>query len=210
MKRTRFLVSSLLAAGFGPHQDALAAAFSKATVTGGAGGDGDGASILRRFTQDHVITLADHRSHSSHSSHRSGSGGGGHYSHTSHRSSSGGGYGSYGSSPAYSPPYVAPAPTPPPVRPRYDPQPLFAPETRAPAPPPDGLPALSGRTKRFAQIVRRVQIALMAQDLYSGAIDGVVGAGLRSALRKFQKARGLDVTGTITPPTLDALMVSSE
>ncbi|MBE2993824.1 peptidoglycan-binding protein [Sphingomonas sp. CFBP 13603] len=57
--------------------------------------------------------------------------------------------------------------------------------------------------------MRRVQIALKAQDLYSGAVDGVVRPALRSALRKFQKARGLDVTGTITSPTLDALMVSS-
>jgi peptidoglycan hydrolase-like protein with peptidoglycan-binding domain len=69
---------------------------------------------------------------------------------------------------------------------------------------------LSGRTKRFASIVRRVQIALLAQDCYSGPINGTVGAGLRSALRKFQKARGLEITGTITPSTLDALMVSSE
>jgi len=69
---------------------------------------------------------------------------------------------------------------------------------------------LSGRTKRFASIVRRVQIALLAQGLYSGPIDGIVGPALRSALRKLQKARGIEVTGTITPPTLDALMVSSQ
>ena len=74
---------------------------------------------------------------------------------------------------------------------------LFGPETR-PRAPADGLPALSGRTKRFASIIRRVQLALLAQDLYSGAIDGVVGPALRSALRKFQKARQLDITGTIT------------
>jgi peptidoglycan hydrolase-like protein with peptidoglycan-binding domain len=58
--------------------------------------------------------------------------------------------------------------------------------------------------------VRRVEIALLAQDYYSGVIDGVVGPSLRSALRRFQKDRGLDVTGTITPKTLDALMISSE
>ncbi|WP_133032488.1 peptidoglycan-binding protein [Sphingomonas sp. PP-CE-1G-424] len=209
MKRTKFLVSSLLAAGFSGQQDALAQAFSKATMR--AIDDPQGGALLRRFSQDHAITLAQHRSHSSHSSHRSGGGGGGHYSHTSHRSSSGGGYSpSYDTTPTYSAPYVAPAPTPSaPAEPTPSVQPLFARETRAAAPPPDGLPALSGRTKRFTSIVRRVQIALMAQDLYSGAVDGVVGPALRSALRKFQKARGLDVTGTITPPTLDALMVSS-
>jgi His-Xaa-Ser repeat protein HxsA len=208
VKRTRFLVSSLLAAGFTAHQDALAASFSRATTTphDGAGG----GSLLDRFRQDHLMTLAQHRSHSSHSSHSSGYGGGGHYSHTSHRSSSGGGYSpSYGSTPTYTPSYETPAPAPAPT-PAPTAKPLFAPATRAAAPPPDGLPTLSGRTKRFASIVRRVQIALLARDLYSGAIDGVVGPTLRSGLRKFQKAKALDVTGTITPATLDALMVSSQ
>lgn len=36
-------------------------------------------------------------------------------------------------------------------------------------------PALSGRKKRFASIVRRVQIALLAHDRYAGAIDSVGG-----------------------------------
>lgn len=185
----------------------LAATFSKATTT--PHDEPGGGSLLDRFRQDHLMTLADHRSHSSHASHSSGYSGG-HYSHTSHRSSAGGGYSpSYDSGPTYTPPYEPPAPAPTPA-PAPAAQPLFAPATRAAAPPPDGLPALSGRTKRFASIVRRVQIALLARDLYSGAIDGVVGPTLRSALRKFQKTRSLDVTGTITPATLDALMISSQ
>lgn len=206
MRRTRFLVSSLLAAGFTAHQDALAAAFGRATTVPN---DPERGTLLGRFAQDHSVTLAQHRSHSSHSSHRSGYSGG-HYSHTSHRSSSAGGYyPSYQPAPSYVPPRdVEPEPTPTPTPPAY--QPLFAPEARADAPPSDGKPALSGRTKRFKSIVRRVQIALMAQDLYSGAIDGIVGPSLRGALRKFQKDHGLDATGTITPATLDALMVSSE
>jgi peptidoglycan hydrolase-like protein with peptidoglycan-binding domain len=89
-------------------------------------------------------------------------------------------------------------------------QPLFSDTDRASAPAPDGLPVLSGRTKRFAAIVRRVQIALLAQDFYHGPINGVVGPALRSALRGFQTKRGLESTGTITPSTLDALMVSSQ
>lgn len=210
MRRTKFLVSSLLAAGFGSHQDVMASDFARAT-TGGVN-DGERTSLLRLFTQDHDVTLADHRSHSSHSSHRSGSGGGGHYSHTSHRSSTAGGYSgssaeSYVPQTVYSPPET-PALTP---TPAYSPpQRLFAPETRASAPPSDGLPALSGRTKRFQSIVKRVQIALLARDLYTGSIDGIVGPGLRSALRKFQRTKGLGVTGTITPETLDGLMVSSQ
>jgi peptidoglycan hydrolase-like protein with peptidoglycan-binding domain len=50
----------------------------------------------------------------------------------------------------------------------------------------------------------------MARQLYDGTIDGVVGPKLRAALRKFQGQRSLSVTGTITPQTLDALMVSSD
>lgn len=213
MRRTKFLVSSLLAAGFGSHQDAMASDFARATTRGV--GEGERASLLRLFTQDHDVTLADHRSHrshSSHSSHRSGSGGGGHFSHTSHRSSTAGGYtgsssGSYVPQAVYSPP-VTPAPAPAPSH--NTPQRLFSPETRASAPPADGLPSLSGRTKRFQSIVKRVQIALLARDLYTGSIDGIVGPGLRSALRQFQRSKGLSATGTITPETLDGLMVTSD
>ncbi|MBL7373004.1 peptidoglycan-binding protein, partial [Escherichia coli] len=70
--------------------------------------------------------------------------------------------------------------------------------------------ALSGRTERFKSIVKRVQIALLAQGYYQGAIDGVVGPGMRAAIRKFQAARALSVTGTINSEVLDALRVSSE
>ena len=72
------------------------------------------------------------------------------------------------------------------------------------------LPSLSGRTARFAAIVRRVQIALMAQGYFAGPVTGTVGPLTRGALRRFQTARSLAVTGTITPETLDALRVSSE
>lgn len=207
MRRKTFIIPTIVAAGFGQQNPALAAMLH-ATTTGSL--DPTTGKLMRVFDQDHLVTLADHRSHSSHSSHRSGSGGGGHYSHTSHRSGSGG-YdgGGYSGTPLYVPPAPSPPP-PPPVEPAPQAQPLFAPTNRASPPPPDGLPALSGRTKRFASIVRRVQIALMAQDFYTGPINGVVAPGLRSALRKFQKDRGLDVTGTITPTTLDALMVSSQ
>jgi peptidoglycan hydrolase-like protein with peptidoglycan-binding domain len=86
--------------------------------------------------------------------------------------------------------------------------PLFSPAERA-APVEAAPRTLSGRTKRFASIVRRVQIALTARQLYHGALDGVVGPKLRAALRTFQGQRSLTVTGTITPETLDALMVAS-
>jgi His-Xaa-Ser repeat protein HxsA len=72
------------------------------------------------------------------------------------------------------------------------------------------LPALSGRTQRFAAIVRRVQIALLGQGYFDGPITGTVGPVTRGALRRFQQVAGISVTGTITPETLDALRVSSE
>lgn len=209
MKRVKYLIPSLIAAGFG-NNDPAQAMYVRSTT--GARDDPDRGALLDVFRQDHTMILAGHRSHSSHSSHsshRSGYGGGGHYSHTSHRSSTGGSY--YDGTaapvrPVYTPPLVrsesiTPAPTPP--------APLFSPSERAQ--PVEATPkTLSGRTKRFAAIVRRVQIALLARQFYVGPIDGVVGPKLRSALRKFQGQRSLAVTGTITPQTLDALMVSSD
>jgi His-Xaa-Ser repeat protein HxsA len=69
---------------------------------------------------------------------------------------------------------------------------------------------LSGRSHRFTAIVRRVQIALMAQGFFNGPITGTVGPATRSAVRRFQQERSLTQTGTITPELLDALMISSE
>ena len=99
MKKARFLISTLAAAGFGavhPLQDAMAS-----TVGLKAGGDdpNDG-KLFKVFKQDHNYILAGHRSHSSHSS------------HSSHRSSNGGG----STYPVYTPPAPMLAPTPAPDR----------------------------------------------------------------------------------------------
>jgi hypothetical protein len=204
MTRTRFLIPSMIAAGFGTH-DPAQAALTHVTTTGTD--DPNTGTLMKLFTQDHAVTLAQHRSHSSHSSHGShashSSGGGGHYSHmshTSHRSSTGG----------YDTPYIPPAsPEPAPSSPPPS-SPVSPPSQRATPPSGDGLPALSGRSQRFAAIVRRVQLALLAQGYYDGRIDGIVGPAMRAALRRFQGGRGLNVTGTITPQTLDALMIASE
>jgi His-Xaa-Ser repeat protein HxsA len=195
MRKKGFLVPSLVAAGFGT-QDPAQAALTQAATAGGD--DPHKSNLLRIFTQDHRVTLAQHRSHSSHSSHRSG--GGGHYSHTSHRSSTGGYDPVYTPQPVYTP---SPPPAPPP------PSPLVG-GPRATPPSPEALPALPGRGERFKSIVRRVQIALMAQGFFNGPVTGTVGPQTRAALRAFQTSRGLGVTGTITPQTLDALRVSSE
>jgi His-Xaa-Ser repeat protein HxsA len=227
MNVRKFLIPSLLAAGFGTHEQ-LSAAVPNATS--GGTDDPNQGNILQRYAQDHLVTLAQHRSHASHASHSSGGYSGGHASHASHSS---GGYSggpghashqshtSHRSSATYEPYDDADngtaVPPPPPPSPSYP-----APAQRATPPsgtgglvPPEAspqasLPALSGRTQRFASIVRRVEIALLAQGFYSGPIGGTVTPAVRQALRHFQTDRGLGVTGTITPQTLDALKVASE
>lgn len=50
-----------------------------------------------------------------------------------------------------------------------------------------------------------VQRALARQGYYYGSIDGVIGAGSRAAIRSFQSANGLCVTGQIDTDLLRAL-----
>ncbi len=218
----KFLIPSLVAAGLfkpGPLQAALTHAAATPVD------DPNDAKLLQRFTQDHPMHFADHRSHSSHSSHSSHrSGSGGHYSHTSHRSSTGG----------YGPPVYSP-PLPEPVysgasdsnKPSYNssssgvdasstihPQsladlPSSAGPDRASPPQAGASTTAQGRTERFKAVVQRVQIGLLGHGDYRGSIDGHVGPAMRKALRKFQTTHGLKVTGTITPQTLDALRIAS-
>lgn len=203
----KFLIPSLLVAGFG-HTDPLQAALTGATSTDT--GDPNRAKLFQQYKQDHIYTLAQHRSHSSHSSHRSGSSGGhySHSSHTSHRSSTGG----Y-STPSYNPAPVYTAPSQPSTsgstrsgRSRAtEAQPLLTTEGGE-----TELRTLPGRSALFKTIVMHVQVALMGQGIFNGPIDGDVGPKTRAALRAFQEGNGLKVTGTITPQTLDALHVPTQ
>jgi len=56
-------------------------------------------------------------------------------------------------------------------------------------------------------LIMRVQAALYSKGLDPGAIDGVLSQKTQTALRTFQRRYGLQVTGTMTTPTLDALGV---
>jgi His-Xaa-Ser repeat protein HxsA len=205
MRKARFLISTLAAAGFGavhPLQDALAKVAGP-RVEGGD--DPNAGKLFKLFKQDHGFTLAQHRSHRSHRSH---------VSHYSHRSGRGGG--------GYSPPVYTPAPPPPPSRAPAPtqgsseknrsssalPPTVSPPATRAT--PPQSPPPLSGRTELFTSIVRRVQLGLLAYGYYDGPIDGTVGAKMKDTLRRFQTDFKIKVTGTITPEVLDALKVSTE
>jgi hypothetical protein len=53
-----------------------------------------------------------------------------------------------------------------------------------------------------------VQSELARRGYYHGVIDGVIGPGSIQAIRGFQAAQGLPVTGQITPKLLKALGVS--
>jgi putative peptidoglycan binding protein len=59
---------------------------------------------------------------------------------------------------------------------------------------------------RFWQdLAMKVQSELARRGYYRGAIDGVIGSGSRQAIRGFQEAEGLPVTGLIDPYVLRAL-----
>jgi Putative peptidoglycan binding domain len=104
-----------------------------------------------------------------------------HASHASHRSSTGGAY-------LYTPPPVY---VPPPV-------------VRLP------LVTLPGNTNKFNEIVKQVQLALIAFGYYAGPVDGVVTNNMRSALKTMQLEYDLKITGTITPQVLDALKIVAQ
>ncbi len=222
MKPRTFLIPTLIAAGFSAHEPGAAkpAGFADAFPNF----DPTSRALLAAFKQDPMFQLAGHRSHSSHSSHAShaSSSVGGHFSHSSHashQSSTGGSY----DYPAPAPAYRAPAYQPPayPSRPAAAPAPSRSarPATLGTfgqtagssgnAEPTTPVRTLSGRSAQFKAIVRKVQIALLARDLYSGPIDGTVGPALRGAIRKFQESQNLTVTGTITSGVLDGLRVST-
>jgi peptidoglycan hydrolase-like protein with peptidoglycan-binding domain len=50
-----------------------------------------------------------------------------------------------------------------------------------------------------------VQTELAGRGYYHGPIDGVIGSGSREAIRAFQRAQGLPVTGVVDPALLKAL-----
>jgi peptidoglycan hydrolase-like protein with peptidoglycan-binding domain len=53
--------------------------------------------------------------------------------------------------------------------------------------------------------VLQVQVALQKAGYEPGPIDGVFGPSTREAISRYQRDHGLDVTGNITDPVLQAL-----
>ncbi len=58
------------------------------------------------------------------------------------------------------------------------------------------------------QVVANVQSALQQQGYYQGEIDGVLGPQTRAALAEYQSAQGIEPTGAVDEPTLDALGIA--
>ena len=54
--------------------------------------------------------------------------------------------------------------------------------------------------------VRWAQVELRNLGLYNDSLDGVIGPETKQALATFQKAKGLNQTGTLDPQTADALI----
>jgi His-Xaa-Ser repeat protein HxsA len=57
-------------------------------------------------------------------------------------------------------------------------------------------------------MIMRVQAALYSKGYNPGAIDGQLTEATKSALKKYQTARGLPATGTMTTETLSALGIA--
>jgi peptidoglycan hydrolase-like protein with peptidoglycan-binding domain len=53
--------------------------------------------------------------------------------------------------------------------------------------------------------IRTAQRELKGRGYYSGPVDGVIGAATESALRAYQRDRGLKVTGRLDSPTVRGL-----
>ena len=186
MKVFRFLIQSLLAAGFLVTDQRVvkpAEAPKSEPVA-----DPPMIDVLRL---EHQYNLAAHRSHSSHSSHRSGGGG-----HRSHRSSS---------SPAV--PYTPPANRPSEPSRNYQSTPPSSILPKSPSTAPKTLP---GNNPKFSEIVKKLQASLFLNGYYTGAIDGIVGPQTRAAVSKFQKDSNLPITGTITTEVLNALGIAAK
>lgn len=74
---------------------------------------------------------------------------------------------------------------------------------------PGGIAAGSTRSAstgaQGSAVVRSAQQALNARGYNAGAVDGVMGPTTESAVRDYQRAQGLAVTGTLDQATLSSL-----
>ena len=75
-----------------------------------------------------------------------------------------------------------------------------------------GMVAAAGELLRYGsrgESVRQVQSRLNKLGYWCGTADGIFGVNTRSAVRRFQSAKGLSVDGIVGPKTYSALGISS-
>jgi len=63
-------------------------------------------------------------------------------------------------------------------------------------------------TQYWSNLAISVQTKLAQRGYYHGSIDGVLGSGSQQAIKEFQAAKGMRVTGRIDPKLLKSLGVS--
>jgi His-Xaa-Ser repeat protein HxsA len=190
-KSRKFAIPSLLAAGLVPFGAAASESPAEANPLDRSLMDNIDASISG-IEEAHHYTLAQHSSHASHASHGS---------HGSHRSSS---------MRINTPSTNAALAT------------LEGASTRnvSSTPPNSVLPSspaiarklivLPGNSKKFRDIVMRVQIALVAQGYEVGAVDGSLHARTVAAIYRYQSDTGMIPSGKINTETLNFLGVQAQ
>ncbi len=190
-KARKFVIPSLLAAGLAPFGAAADEGAVEANTVGRTLLDNIDAAIFG-IEESHRYTLAQHSSHGSHGSHGS---------HRSHWSSSLG--------------IVAPS---------ADAAPTTLEETStrnvSSTPPNSVLPSspaiarklivLPGNSKKFRDIVMRVQIALISRGYEVGAVDGSLHARTVAAIYRYQGDAGMVPSGKVTTETLSFLGVPAQ
>lgn len=76
----------------------------------------------------------------------------------------------------------------------------------SPAEPPTSQSSESlSRAEQQARSIRNLQMRLTQLGYYEGAIDGIYGPGTRSAVSEFQQDAGIEATGIVDRPTIEAL-----
>lgn len=196
MSNRRFIIPSLLAAGFVCND-------AKALLMDQEISRNDIAPLIDVFRIQSPAQLAAHRSHQSHGS------------HGSHRSSSTG----YSASPR-------PLPAPPPARNHDSTPPsTVLPSSPAIATPPPATLLTKPKTdwstsaksapsaadaEQFIEVLKRIQASLYVRGYFTGEVNGAMGPETRSALSKFQMDYKLKVTGTVTPEILNAFNIAPE
>jgi His-Xaa-Ser repeat protein HxsA len=189
MKKSAFVVPSLLLAGLVPNSAEAGQDNTGDTFTSNSFLD-KMSSIVSDISASHVYTLAQHRSHASHASHGS---------HSSHRSAS------------FAPPVndglelgITPA--------SFSgadgrnemstPRSTILPSSPALT---KKVKILPGNSKKFKDVVTRLQIALVARGFDVGTVNGEVHARTIAAIYDYQSRNGLVPTGKVTNSTLGTL-----